>query len=292
MGLAYGYDFSKVKLFVDSLVNCSFKGDLVIIANKNLVVPQEYLSKINIIVIDEKRFQRGFPKKVVNKLLSFKPSRPLLNLSFNIAKKTSEEAFLNDFINSYAILSARNAFYYKFLKQKKYANILLADIRDVVFQRDPFEDYHGTLSGFQEALTIKEESYNSFWIKLAFGIETLERIGDNKICCAGTIMGSYEGIMNYLECFLETYIQHEIPTNIFGIDQGVFNYIINSDKLKGVDINENGPRVLTISQQTLSDIKYQDGKLYFKGHLPAVVHQYDRFPELVSYLETNIIAKS
>lgn len=292
MGLAYGYDFSKVRLFVDSLVDCSFKGDLVIIANENLVVPQEYLSKINIIILDDKRFQRSFSKKVVNKLLSFKPSRPLLNLFFRTAKKTSEEDFLNSFINVYSIQSGRKAFYYRFLKQKKYANILLADIRDVVFQRDPFEDYHGTLSVFQEDLTIKEESFNRSWIKLVFGLETLERIGDNKICCSGTIMGSHEGIMNYLECFLNIYMQYDIPINIVGIDQGVFNYIINSDKLNGIDINENGPRILTVSQQSLSDIKYQDGKLYFKGQLPAVVHQYDRFPELVSYLETNIIAKS
>ena len=173
-------------------------------------------------------------------------------------------------------MSYRFQLYLDFLKaNKSFENemIMLTDIRDVAFLGDPFSvDYPDGLSVFLEdpSKTIGTCSFNSAWIKEAYGPSGLEKLKDYPISCAGVTIGDYHAMVQYLTEMVAT-------LSNFGLnDQGIHNGLIRFDKLKKVTIFENqcGP-VLTMGYMSKPMVKN------FDGSTPLVVHQFDRHPSLV-----------
>ena len=68
--------------------------------------------------------------------------------------------------------------------------VLLADVRDVVFQRDPFDfDPGGSVCCFEEeaSIPLRSSPINAGWVRQAFGQAVLDEIGDDPPCCVGTV---------------------------------------------------------------------------------------------------------
>lgn len=77
----------------------------------------------------------------------------------------------------------------------QYRRILHSDVRDVVFQRDPFsEPWSAGIHAFLEnpRLTIGNEPYNAAWIEACFGRSVLEKCADKPIACCGVILAERE----------------------------------------------------------------------------------------------------
>jgi hypothetical protein len=287
IGLAYGYDFNRIRNFVHSLYRLEFDGDIVIIGNSKLIIPDQCREKLNIRILHEDAFERSLLKRAFIKLLSV----PFFNRPIcRILKKRYKEnkpAFFRLFKKLYHFQVSRYAVYYEVLKEKKYDNILFTDVRDVVFQFDPFTNFNSNLAAFHESplITIKDETFNREWIQRGFGQKAFVQLSEKKIYCSGTIMGSYSGMMNFLEIFLLTCVEYAIPFNYKGIDQGIFNYLIHTGKLNGVTKYDNGNIVLTISPDVAGKCSYVTNELKIEGHTPAIVHQYDRFPEINKFFK-------
>ena len=289
IGLAYGYDFDVIKPFIDSLVSISFGQDVVIIGNESLIIPQEYQGKLNIKVINETSFKRSLVRRAFIKLISANPINKICNVLFKVSRKLSPSKFIKLFLNTYHSQVGRYAFYYTYLKQHPYNNILFTDVRDVVFQSDPFSGFNEKLAVFHESpsIKIKDETFNRNWIKEGFGEDIYKMMANEKIYCSGTILGNYEGIMTFLEIFISTCLKYSIPYNIKGMDQGIFNYLIHTNQLKQIKKHDNGDRILTVAPDSFSEIAYKEGKLFFNSKAPAIVHQYDRYPELIDFFAQN-----
>lgn len=169
--------------------------------------------------------------------------------------------------------------------------ILLADVRDVVFQRNPFEiDLGGGLCCFLENENMRLGTCvaNSGWLACAYGKEVLERLGRHKISCSGTTIGTGTAVRSYLAAMTTGLraIDERTPNIVHviaAIDQCVHNYLLYTDALPGTVLysNETGP-IATLNYVKSEDFRFDgSGLLLNHNDVPYhVVHQYDRHKEL------------
>jgi hypothetical protein len=169
--------------------------------------------------------------------------------------------------------------------------IFLADVRDVVFQRNPFEiDLGDGLCCFleNEMINLATCVANSGWIACAYGKEVLARIGRHKISCSGTTLGTGAAVRNYLAAMTAGLraIDERTPNImhvIAGIDQCVHNYLLYTGALPGTRLysNETGP-IATLNYVNPADFRFDGlGQLVNRNDTPYhVIHQYDRHKEL------------
>lgn len=164
-------------------------------------------------------------------------------------------------------------------------NVLLTDSRDVLIQQNPFPLIQDRLiCGLEaETMTIKSCPINSAWIKSLYGEEGLRRLGDRPIVCSGVTMGSAQVIEHYLSEMCNE-IGHHLPNaaSSDGIDQGIHNYLIGTDKITPTTVNNRSGIIATLGYEQPSAISQdlETGCIKVYGKYPAIVHQYDRHPKL------------
>ena len=193
------------------------------------------------------------------------------------------------------VVASRFLKYIEIVKNNpQYKHILLADVRDVFFQGDPFvnlpnEEY---LYAFTEdpAVTIEIEKYHISMISRLFGEDELKKFAGKKIICSGTILGTNQKLLNWLNIFASYLVQiqkanagicHEML-----LDQVIANHIFYfQDAGKATEVKNNGDIVGTIGHcithpNHSGDMKFEYNSIYLDGKIPSIIHQYDRSPEL------------
>ena len=171
----------------------------------------------------------------------------------------------------------------------KYDMVLTSDIRDVIFQRDFFSlcDASKPFLGLalEDAVISGDPQWNAQWIIDDYGNDIYQEVKDDRIKCMGTVWGTYDEFTSFIE-----ELTHELETRAsYGRtinDQGSANVILHYNKkfhdiLKASD-NADG-YVMTIGLTNPQNIHTDSSGniLNGKGEIAAVVHQYDRKPELV-----------
>lgn len=182
--------------------------------------------------------------------------------------------------------SLRYILYRAFLKSLagKVDWILHSDTRDVVFQSNPFQYYNqeGLYCFLEDSrFSIKDDSFNSNWIKFGFGDELFNEIKNQPICCSGVTLGSHHEFQLYLDKMVEKII--ELP-DLLGLDQGIHNVLLFKNQLGNVIlVPENFGVVATLGHRPYDEIQYdQKGCLLnCEGDIVPVIHQYDRHPQLL-----------
>ena len=169
----------------------------------------------------------------------------------------------------------------------QYDHVMLADIRDVLFQKDPFAfDRPDGLSVFMEdpGRTIGTCPTNSNWIQHGFGKAVLKELHDQPIFCSGTIFGPPAVMLDYFDRVLRLYYARK--TN-HTIDQATHNYVLHKQPPEKVYrfSNDSGP-VLTMANMDPRQIQFNDQGFLINqaGRVVNVVHQYDRHPEIARRL--------
>jgi hypothetical protein len=171
--------------------------------------------------------------------------------------------------------------------------IFLTDLRDVLFQDDPFALPVAGLEVFLEdaSQTIGTSPFNRRWIRDVYGRDEQERVARNTVSCSGTVIGDRDSIRSYLEA-MRSEVERAIrrwQRPLASHDQGIHNWLLYTDRLRGAHVvpNEHG-RVLTMGAMS-GFRRGADGKvLNADGSVPSVLHQYDRhaaeFADLVRSL--------
>jgi hypothetical protein len=210
------------------------------------------------------------------------------NLSARTLKKLKEAGITlieieeKNIINS-RIYLLRFELCLKFLINKRdaYENILITDLKDVVFQGDPFQyQNYGELNFFLESKTIGGSEQNSSWFKILGKEEWLTNHTQDLISCAGTTIGRPSGIIRYLEEMTEEFSKlNEKQKSGVALDQAIHNYLIYSNTFEGAKLfqNFNGP-ILTLSFVKEDEIKFNKNKQIINpsGEVILALHQYDR----------------
>ena len=159
--------------------------------------------------------------------------------------------------------------------------VFISDVRDVVFQDNPFNltDTNFDLEFFEEPEKIRNCKCNAGWIMSLYGPGELTNIGDNNIICSGTTRGSKQGMLKYF-CLL--YTSDAADTNRYiqikgGEDQPIHNYLIRNGKFESYIVYGNcNNAVATLDHQ--KDFVFDDNNKLIDNlkRVIPVVHQWDR----------------
>lgn len=172
----------------------------------------------------------------------------------------------------------------------RYERILLTDVRDVVFESDPFEKVgHGLHTGLENR-TIKDLTPNSWWInRLLESWREIDTIRDQTTICSGVTIGGREAAVGYLDLMGEQILE-ALPVLAFefgpqfGYDQGIHNCILRGSHHLPLTLKENGSSdlIATLDNSNLAEFRFNEqGELCNRAHSPvAIVHKYDRHAEL------------
>ena len=172
-----------------------------------------------------------------------------------------------------------------------YEKVLLADIRDVVFQGDLFAaKWPGDLVVAVEDARVKREPYNQAWLLDMYGTLVATFMQDREISCSGTTCGTRKAILNYLFAMTAELLRQERWTGRVGIegtgyDQGVHNYLLWKQKLEGAVVDRHHAILSTVGL-TRDDVLTVDGNGMARMEVVApVVHQWDRHPKFAQHVE-------
>jgi len=288
IGAATGYKYAVMSHFFDSLKKTNFSGDVCLLVSeaidndtKSILLEQG----INLIYIKKSAlsFARNYAQSRLWKIHNL-PHKLLFRL-LTIGQRNLKR--LSRYVKIFHLISgSRYCYYYDFIEanKDKYNLILLTDVRDVVFQADPFSGIDGreVLKFYEQDGSIESDFYTSYWIKHGFGKKAQVRLKDKMAICSGTTLGSIGLILDYLTKMIE--VQAQITsglTGLGGFDQGAHNYLIYTGSFPASEIIGNTiGEVVTL--QDLSKISQNDSMelINHNSEVICVVHQFDRFPDL------------
>ena len=262
--ISNNYNFFHLSRFFLSLFATSFRGRAVLYAGPN--TKSITVKKLQAIGVEVIRYQNEFP--------------------FISQPHPDNFAVLPSPIHIY---NFRHFLYYDYVlkHEAEYANVLLCDVRDIVFQKDPFA------FPISQALYVAMESrarlmgscpYNTAWIKSGYGDEILEEMAPHVISCAGTTLGPVGIIKNYLHTLLTEITQVRDAYNC--ADQAMHNRLLQLNRLGPVVrmYNDNTP-VLTMGAESTYTLTKNGRILDGSGNLPGIVHQYDRHATLLDAID-------
>ena len=167
-----------------------------------------------------------------------------------------------------------------------YRRVLLTDVRDVVFQEDPFaRAWPEGLNLFLEdgPTPVADCAWTSRWIGGHLGGSALAEIADRPVSCSGVTIGSHAAILGYLERLCSLLLPFTPGERMAGYDQGVHNHLLYTGRLSDLSpsiLDNTGP-VLTLGRSRKTPRIAEDGSILNALGQPAtIIHQYDRFADL------------
>lgn len=194
--------------------------------------------------------------------------------------------------NNLTIINYRWKLYEDYINENKdkYNLIFTADVRDVFFQKDVFKFYENKKSFLGVAIedNYLTENMNKKWLIEAYGQKLYETIKNERIICVGTIWGTPDKFCEFCEIMWEK-LNSEWSLKYKVIEQAVGNYIIYHDKMFNDCIikSDNSGPVMTVCLTKRTHIKLDKEKniLNRRGKIAAVIHQYDRKPDLMKKVQ-------
>jgi hypothetical protein len=171
---------------------------------------------------------------------------------------------------------------------ERYDAVLVSDVRDVVFQAHPFagmmnQDCHFFLEG--AARTIGNEPTNMLYMQLFLTPAEIEALAPHRISCCGVVLGGMPAMGAYLDRMSARL--RAVPLSVrrkIGADTAFHNLMAHVTHEVPAVIVENNALVATMGIEPASRyLVGADGRIRTRdGHLPAILHQYDRLPEILA----------
>jgi len=291
---ATGYSWSQISPFVDSLRRSGFAGNVLMLIGPQPADVPEHLRAAGIQMWPVHPWLSRLPTWWRRKFYSRRfglihRGYPWLcdRLPLPAATRRLIKAWLARPFHH--IACSRYFFYLSFLTAhaRDYDRVMLSDVRDVLFQEDPFSHFNAApLQFFLEHRTvfIGQHSGNANWVRGACSEAALAAIADHRVSCSGITLGSTAGILRYLAAMTDQLALATPRISGFdGYDQGVHNHLIWTGAFPDAELFENnrGP-VLSMHGMPSDEIHCNDrGQVVGDdGHVIPVLHQYDRHPAL------------
>jgi hypothetical protein len=275
VGCITGYDFDKIKPWVNSLDRCGFTGTKAMICYNIGYDTLEELVKRNYTIL---------------------------------AFKKNDEKNRVEYRDDFSIVVERFLHLWYLLKSFKgeYRYIVTTDVKDVIFQRNPItwlETYLGykQINVASESIRYEDEDWGNNNLMKSFGPLIHDHNKQNTICNAGTISGRFDTM---LDLFLNIYMlcnstKHYIEGG-GGPDQAALNVLLNMKPYKEItnfamsedgyaaQLGTTGPQIAGKYGSRLlekSPILVDNTVCTSTGVPFAMVHQYDRVPEWKNIIE-------
>jgi hypothetical protein len=177
----------------------------------------------------------------------------------------------------------------------RYDAMMVTDTRDVIFQKHPFAGLASPACHYfleHPTLTIGEEPTNLRWARQFVPGDAAE-LAKHRISCCGIVIGGMAAMTAYLERMAADLKRVPLRLRRLGAaDTPMHQRIVFLRHDTPGIVVENNVHVATVGLEPASDYAVgADGLIRtVGGHLPAVVHQYDRVPHLKAAVETRYAA--
>lgn len=169
-------------------------------------------------------------------------------------------------------------------------SIFLTDVRDVLFQDDPFSSAHGELDVFLENAQplLGQCPVNARWLRTCFGEHVVTELAADPIACSGTVIGTGRGAVSYIIEMWNTMTALSDAAARDISDQAAHNLIVHRGLVEGLRIHANGGHVLTLHYVARDNVVISpDGRILGEGGaVSPILHQYDRHPLLKAFAAT------
>jgi hypothetical protein len=194
-----------------------------------------------------------------------------------------------------SVHARRYAIYLDYLQARlsRYDQVMMSDVRDVVFQRNPFDGITSPKCHFyleSAVRTIGENPTNLRWVRGCFSSAEAERLAACRISCSGITIGGTAAIMAYLERMAARI--RAMPWRIYrrighGYDQAIHNYLVHLDPAIDGIVVDNNRHIATMALEPRAFYRLDRESLIYgpDNHLFPICHQYDRFPDLLKAIE-------
>ncbi|KAJ8602258.1 hypothetical protein CTAYLR_003638, partial [Chrysophaeum taylorii] len=186
--------------------------------------------------------------------------------------------------------------YLETLEGAGYRGVLMADVRDTAFQADPFEPILGGASSSGafyafhgvESRTIGQCGWNGGWIRDCFGEPKLRSLATKPILCSGVSIAHFDAALAYAKQMSAVVSNPDfVNCERNGVDQGVHNVLLHERRVRGAKIVPQRGALVANLQARVAVISGTRVLKASDDAPVAVVHQYDRFPNLAKhYFET------
>ena len=257
LSIMHGYDYPFVEPFFESLKRVNYRGEVVVfVSDKVSKATRRKLATTDAKFID---YHSAFPF-IESYRESFKHISPSIS------------------INNYRFI-----LFLQFLTthQDEYERVMLTDIRDVIFQKEPFSAESGQgVSFFLEAPSQTfRHKFNYEWLSAATDVQTADALADEPVSCAGITIGSIKKIIAYLAYIKSKLVNREKLE--WGLDQGIHNSYLYVAKPDGLRVfSSDDPYVINLGAYQPYNVDQGGQVVNSKGEPYAIVHQYDRSGKL------------
>ena len=177
---------------------------------------------------------------------------------------------------------------------RTYDRILITDVRDVVFQCDPFAfPWPAGVNATLEDLSVSIGGcpFNSHWVREHLGQAALDGMADRPVSCSGTTVADQASLLAYLDRMAALLVPPTTGERMAGYDQSVHNHLIHTGQIPSLTLHDNGGPILTLAQTRGEPEIDADGfVLNESGERAVIVHQYDRKPALFKHIRDRYAA--
>lgn len=293
MGAAIGYSEKQITPFLTSLGRGGYRGDIALIVNPVFAKQTQQSSifeKVHFVEAPQwtPKWRPLYKRRIYNAIF-WQPTQVLgwLALQPLIAAPRLRAAWARRVFHPQL---SRFFHYQDFLRAHHYDRVLIADIRDVLFQSNPFEQL--PVQGLAVSMetpkyTIATQYWNALWVRTAYGADGLQQIGGKPVSCSGVTYGDFSSITRYLDLMVDELLKLPLRAVIQAGDQGMHNFLLWTGRLGSVVRLENfGSAVATLNEISGQGMRLSpDGHLLnADGSLVSIIHQYDRSPGLAPAL--------
>lgn len=166
---------------------------------------------------------------------------------------------------------------------------MLSDVRDVVFQSDPFAHLNGRQIVFaaEDKKIVDEQIWNARWIRELYGVSVLDEIEGHWISCAGTTLGTREAVGKYLN-FMKKEIDLCKADMRVNYDQGIHNYVVRIVMGEEALVDESDSIVNTLISVDWRRIAVANDYVLIDGQVAPVLHQYDRIEPIEKLISSSL----
>lgn len=190
------------------------------------------------------------------------------------------------------LFNFRHYLYYDYVLKHDgcFRNILITDVRDVVFQLDPFafqvpQRIHVAMESTD--IPLQACACTSHWVRVGYGERMLRSLRGEELSCAGTTLAPASLMKTYLESMLNEISRLEDAFEC--ADQAAHNVLIHRDAFGPLErlYNFRSP-VLTVGTEVSYRLNEQQQLINLDGSVINIVHQYDRHDELVAIFDAKV----
>ena len=260
----------------------------------NLIIGSIYsLSFEQIYPFAKSLFATGYAGKIVLFCLDI-PARTKVNLS-----RMGRYSFIDLKRLPMHVNNSRFFHYREFLQEKNdYDYILLTDVRDVIFQKNPFafEKNDSLYVSLEDVTLIGTCPINKKWIIDFYDEETLSKMQDYRISCAGTIIAKSSRILRHIDSICKELdkIGGKNKDLLLGAgpDQAAHNIILRLMPEEPIVYFDNlTAPIMTVGNTGFKNISFTNKVISNQNGIVNIIHQYDRIPELMKLFKKTSIGR-